>query len=445
MFDSQGNFLFHSQDWRNHKYIRKEGDKYIYPEDIKTPQQASRTSGGSGGTHSGYGSGGSHTDRKVVAPSAPNPARTSRIATRNINSASGGGGSTPRTSRVASRAGMPSNVGNQQKQNTSGSNPSRAGMPSNIKKTNILKGGRVAGELNNQAVLVTNRKFNKTGSAEISPTRLTTKAQSMVATREKAKGLAAANERKKEYATSNSSIAVSEKKKGETAAKNRVNKLRPGQVSSDTRNTLHKTANRNYEIDYGNGHTRGRGTDSYDDERGRGQAYTAREEMKKGTDVVKKKEEADQKRYDEAFKNVDNILAELTGKSRKYEADIAEAEAKKIAKQRQKDEKYLIDTPEDFKAERNAAKSRIEKKKNEEEKWKVAKDISEARYKNTLHYKATKAAENVKNATKKAAENAKKTAKKTAKAYDEMHEKQADALIKGKEKVKSLLKKKKKK
>lgn len=35
MFDSQGNFLFHGQDWKKHKYIRKEGDKYIYPEDAK--------------------------------------------------------------------------------------------------------------------------------------------------------------------------------------------------------------------------------------------------------------------------------------------------------------------------------------------------------------------------------------------------------------------------
>lgn len=111
MFDSQGNFLFHGQDWRNHKYIRKEGDKYIYPEDIKTPQQASRASGGSGGTHSGYGSGGSHVDRKVVAPSAPNPARTARIATRDVKT-------TPRASkgaeyinRIASKAGMPSNIG----------------------------------------------------------------------------------------------------------------------------------------------------------------------------------------------------------------------------------------------------------------------------------------------------------------------------------------------
>ena len=382
MFDSQGNFLFHSQDWRNHKYIRKEGNRYIYPEDIKTPQQASRNTGGTGGTHSGYGSGGSHVDRKVVAPSAPNP----------------------------SRAGMPSNVGN---------------------RKNTVRGGQA--DPNTLYQTYASRKSTRTKDGRtIQSMDRTSQGGVGTAQTEMKKGLAA-NERKK-HATSNSGIAVSEKKKGETAAKNRVNKLRPGQVSSDTRNTLHKTANRNYEIDYGNGHTRGRGTDNYDDERGRGQAYTAREEMKKGTDIVKKKEEADQKRYDEAFKNVDNVLAKLTGKSRKYEADIAEAKAKKLAKQRKEDEEYLRTLPEDFEISRAAEKSRIEKNKTEEEKWKVAKDISEARYKDTLHYKATKAAENMKNA-----------AKKTAKAYDEMHEKQADALIKGKEKVKSLLKKKKKK
>ena len=123
MFDSQGNFLFHGQEWKRHKYIRKEGDRYIYADDVNSH-------GGSGGGHR-------ETPtimerhaarRKVVAPSAPNPARTATIATRNINSVSGGGGSKP-----SSRAGMPSDA---RRNSLSGS---RAGMPTNLGNRSTAK------------------------------------------------------------------------------------------------------------------------------------------------------------------------------------------------------------------------------------------------------------------------------------------------------------------
>lgn len=35
-FDSSGGLtLAHGVEWRRHKYIRKEGNRYIYPEDLK--------------------------------------------------------------------------------------------------------------------------------------------------------------------------------------------------------------------------------------------------------------------------------------------------------------------------------------------------------------------------------------------------------------------------
>lgn len=35
MFDAEGNFLIHGREWGRHKYIRKEGNRYIYPEDLQ--------------------------------------------------------------------------------------------------------------------------------------------------------------------------------------------------------------------------------------------------------------------------------------------------------------------------------------------------------------------------------------------------------------------------
>lgn len=35
MFDAEGNFLIHGREWGQHKYIRKEGNRYIYPEDLQ--------------------------------------------------------------------------------------------------------------------------------------------------------------------------------------------------------------------------------------------------------------------------------------------------------------------------------------------------------------------------------------------------------------------------
>lgn len=35
MFDTEGNFLIHGREWGQHKYIRKEGNRYIYPEDLQ--------------------------------------------------------------------------------------------------------------------------------------------------------------------------------------------------------------------------------------------------------------------------------------------------------------------------------------------------------------------------------------------------------------------------
>lgn len=35
MFDAEGNFLIHGREWGHHKYIRKEGNRYIYPEDLQ--------------------------------------------------------------------------------------------------------------------------------------------------------------------------------------------------------------------------------------------------------------------------------------------------------------------------------------------------------------------------------------------------------------------------
>ena len=102
MFDAEGNFLFHGQDWRNHKYIRKEGNRYIYPEDVKK-SNASRA--------------GMPSSIKV------DPANSSR-------------------------AGMPSNIGNKTKKvNNSGKamaeSEKKKGEQFAKSRVNVIKPGRV--------------------------------------------------------------------------------------------------------------------------------------------------------------------------------------------------------------------------------------------------------------------------------------------------------------
>lgn len=230
MFDSQGNFIFHGIEWKNHKYIRKEGNRYIYPEDIKTPQQASiktpqqasRTPNGSGGTHGSRagGGGGTHADRRYIAPTPPNPARAT--STRNTKVASSGG-SNP------SRAGMPSNIGNRSlSRPASGEYTARTEVQkaySKYPKDKITTKERVTDPSTgnytevekNSAGRITNKKKGNVYRDNSTSGKFTAES-------EKRKG-EQANKRKK-HNQSNSAIASEQSKRGKAAVEEAIRKAK---------------------------------------------------------------------------------------------------------------------------------------------------------------------------------------------------------------------------